>query len=473
MHTPSTLGLLAFVTLATSMCVEHEPGAARLDRITTSTDGAPTVEARARLRLSGRMEGRLEPCGCASGQVGGLARRTFRNKLDRSYDFLIEGGDLVTGGTPLDDLKLMTALSVLADPQASYDVVALGRTDLALPVDVLQGYLDVFGSGGLPFVASDVVSAGDETFAVRAFVDLSSDTARARVASLLGKLPEGEDAERFGFELREPEAAWRHAMQDVAPDAIRVLLVHDDTKTARRAAGFEPRPDLIVAIDPSHLEPPRAAEIVDGVPLVHPGIRGRFLLDVTVERTADGPRLTEYEAFPLAGADSSDLGGEDETTRQQILQHRQDVADAGILAEMAERRPTATGASYVGSERCMPCHQDAYRVWKASRHGRAWQTLEQAESGERYGWPVTKYPDCVACHTVGYGEVSGFVGPEATPDLRGVGCEECHGPGGDHVLDPANKKLPATQREDCRPCHDFEQSPLWDYDARWKTIEHK
>ena len=38
---------------------------------------------RVTLRLSGSLEGRLEPCGCASGQIGGLARRSFRLQGDR------------------------------------------------------------------------------------------------------------------------------------------------------------------------------------------------------------------------------------------------------------------------------------------------------------------------------------------------------------------------------------------------------
>ena len=69
---------------------------------------------RVRLRLSGHLEGRLEPCGCASGQMGGLARRAFLLLQDRNYDLLIEGGDLTVDGDELDELKLMTMLSVMS-----------------------------------------------------------------------------------------------------------------------------------------------------------------------------------------------------------------------------------------------------------------------------------------------------------------------------------------------------------------------
>ena len=155
-----------------------------------------------------------------------------------------------------------------------------------------------------------------------------------------------------------------------------------------------------------------------------------------------------------------------------ILDHRHAVKDADIRAEMAERFPAPGELEYVGSSKCMGCHFDAYRTWQASKHGHAFRTLEEAEAGDRYGWPVTYYPDCVSCHVVGYGEVSGFVSPEATPDLRGVGCEECHGPGQKHVTDPMKFRMGAVAEGKCTECHDFEQSPGFDYAERWKLIEH-
>ena len=58
----------------------------------------------------------------------------------------------------------------------------------------------------------------------------------------------------------------------------------------------------------------------------------------------------------------------------------------------------------------------------------------------------------------------------------GVGCESCHGPGSDHMTNPAGNKLgihggvPASVL--CTQCHDFEQSPDFLYTDKWKLIEH-
>jgi cytochrome c peroxidase len=37
------------------------------------------------------------------------------------------------------------------------------------------------------------------------------------------------------------------------------------------------------------------------------------------------------------------------------------------------------------------------------------------------------------CHVTGWGKPGGFTSLEETPDLAGVGCETCHGPGGTYL----------------------------------------
>ena len=86
---------------------------------------APTPPAdRIRLLVSGSMQGRLEPCGCASGQLGGLARRMQHIGEQGSYDLLLEGGDLIDGDSPLDALKLLTASQTLFAMAKRYDAQA-------------------------------------------------------------------------------------------------------------------------------------------------------------------------------------------------------------------------------------------------------------------------------------------------------------------------------------------------------------
>ena len=465
---PRTLqALFAVPLLALSGCMpEAEPVVAA----PREQDPGPRV----RLRLTGHLEGHLEPCGCASGQVGGLARRTFRSLQDRgSYDFLIEGGDLTTGGTPLDELKLYTILNVLDDQRARYDAVGLGPGDLALDPDLLAGFVESFPQ--LPFVCADLVPTDAEMpWPFRAFVDLEEGTAKARVTALATRTPEPTGGLTPRFELLTPQAAWTRAMEGVAPDSFRVLLHHGSSASAREAASLDPRPDLIVSIQAEHAEPPRDPEFLDGgVPMVQPGVRGRFLLDVTLARMDGAPRITQYAPIPLEGSRTRKGALEDPDVRALVLAHRHEVQADGTRERMAELSPTANGASYVGNARCAICHPEAQAVWEKTRHARAWATLEEAAVGERYGWPVPHYPDCVRCHTVGYGQTTGFVNPEKTPGLRDVGCESCHGAGSQHAANPIDNRLGSIGAASCLVCHDFEQSPDFDYAEHWKQIEHK
>jgi cytochrome c554/c'-like protein len=245
----------------------------------------------------------------------------------------------------------------------------------------------------------------------------------------------------------------------------------------RKLAGaLEPRPDLVAGIDESAPEPPSSAEMVGKTPVVFPGIRGRWLLDVTIARAADGPRVTAYEPLLLKGSETKPDAGEDAATREAILQHRKFVADEHVLEKMADPSKPA-GAGYVGSDACARCHQADFTAWKASPHSHAWEVLERAEK-ER-GWPVTRYPDCVSCHVVGYRKPGGFVSPEASKALLAVGCERCHGPGSQHVASKGATKLGKVGLDGnglastlCTQCHDFEQTPKFDYMRFWAVIQH-
>ena len=425
---------------------------------------------RARLRLSGFMQGRLEPCGCAAGQLGGLPRRAFFVRRDSEYDLLIEGGNVVAGGTALDTAKLETALTILTMPEVEYHALGLGPADLEQSLDDLATYLEVFP---VKTVSSDLVAPEGTRWPIQPSLEQPAGRAVVRLASLTLAKPPGDAGK--GFRLLTPPEAWKRAMEGVAPDTFRVLLVHGAPETCRAQATLQPRPDLIVGITDQVAEPLSQPEPVNGIPLVFTGTRGRMLVDVTLGRVQGEPRVTVYRVVPLPASETAKGALEDETAKQILLAHREQVKLMGLREQMAELRPTATGAEYVGSEACADCHEDSFDVWKKTKHAHAWKTLEDAEKGKKYGWPVTHYPDCVTCHVVGYGDKSGFVSPDKTAHLKDVGCEECHGPGSKHIEDDT-VSMKSKGVDTCVACHDFEQSPDFaderKYDERWKAIEH-
>lgn len=432
---------------------------------------------RVRLLVSGAMLGRLEPCGCASGQLGGLPRRmqhVGEQSLGgrKTYDLLIEGGDMVEGATELDMQKVFTALQVLFGMQHPYDVLGIGQKDLELPFAEWTSYLAM-----APVVATDLTSTAAE-WPGKPFVEKQVRNHKIRVLSFTLALPEVMQKEGAPIQLLAPAEAWKLGLQGAEDATLRILLVHaTDGKTRELLPKLDPKPDLVLCFDEGYTEPPAHPELLNGVPIVYPGTRGRMLLDVSLARLPEGPRAG-YEILPLQGSKTIPGGGGDPDTKEVLLQHRLLVKEDHVLAKMANQRPTANGAAYVGSATCAGCHATAYDIWKnKTKHGHAWQTLVNAEKDpKRYGWPVTAYPDCVSCHVVGYGEKSGFVTAEDTPSLTDVGCERCHGAGSDHVQSGGKKAMGKVgggmASVVCTQCHDFEQSPDFLYTNKWPLIQH-
>ena len=116
------------------------------------------------------------------------------------------------------------------------------------------------------------------------------------------------------------------------------------------------------------------------------------------------------------------------------------VGTALVVSQVLHAGPPPKDATYVGAKKCKACHMKMYKKWEKMKHATNWDTLKP----EHYTMKcdVTGKP-CLACHTTGYGEPSGFKSVDETPKLKSVGCESCHGPGSAHlkfVKDKDNKK---------------------------------
>jgi hypothetical protein len=162
--------------------------------------------------------------------------------------------------------------------------------------------------------------------------------------------------------------------------------------------------------------------------------------------------------------DEPRLAGQVETVRVAINEYHKAQAEAAnpfhSAAPAAGAAPSAPvpaapvadtpAATYTGSERCAACHAEATAIWEKTGHAHAFDTLVKASQDFN--------PKCVGCHTVGFGRPHGFVNARATPALRHVQCESCHGPSSLHpetVLEGYGK----TDVGSCRACHTSENSP--------------
>ena len=133
------------------------------------------------------------------------------------------------------------------------------------------------------------------------------------------------------------------------------------------------------------------------------------------------------------------------------------------LLLIAPRAFSEESGTYVGSMKCAACHSPITKAWQETNHFRAIESLKKTKQ--------ENLPDCVKCHVTGYERDGGFIDNELTPEMAGVQCEVCHGPGGDHVKDPAGKKLIRESGEEtCRQCHTKGQDAGFNYKEKVKLV---
>ena len=159
------------------------------------------------------------------------------------------------------------------------------------------------------------------------------------------------------------------------------------------------------------------------------------------------------------------------------------TAVAALLVMALGHAPIASGQEateheFVGVKNCKKCHLKEWKSWSLTQMAQAYETLKpgiaveaKTSAGLDPEQDYTQDDNCIACHVTGYGKPGGFVDFETTPDLAGVGCESCHGPGGTYTQDEfmslKNKEykladlvavglVEKVSAEQCTGCHNSE-----------------
>ena len=118
-------------------------------------------------------------------------------------------------------------------------------------------------------------------------------------------------------------------------------------------------------------------------------------------------------------------------------------------------------AAYSGEELCSVCHEQPHETWTLTKHAYAFETL--VEHG------ADRDPECLPCHTVGWGKTGGFDPKLRQEHLRGVQCESCHGRGGPHQSPEFAK---AGYESVCLGCHTAEHSLHFVFGERLPLVSH-
>ncbi len=414
--------------------------------------------------FTGEENGYLEPCGCSEVQLGGLPKRhTLINHLmvKDKKGILLSLGDLPGKVGRQDEIKMETALEALG--MMGYAAHNIGETDLNMGIDLL-GYLSHISN--IDFISSNVVDSA-QVLKIKPYIikEVQTEGSILKVG-ILGIVSQGliENA-YLEVEVLDPILSLKPLLGELHDKTdILILLSHAEMEESLKIAEVYPEFDLVISghrVD----RPDLYHEKVNNTYVIPVGEKGNYVGEITLspqqEISGEGENVISFspaiETTPIDGKfeDSPDI--------EMLLSiYQQRLRDEELLLQVF-KSDTPSNQTFIGNSDCAVCHNEIYRHWEGTGHASAYETLVKVE--HEYD------PECVECHVIGLNYFTGFETIESTPELRGVGCESCHGPGSDHK-ETQSKDYGMVSVEECEVCHNDEHSPNFEFIDYWQKIKH-
>ena len=426
----------------------------------------PESKGSLRVLFTCDIDGRLEPCGCFTGQMGGMSRiDTLMAQVGAVGDIRLDAGNAIAGAADYQVLyhrKMLKAFSLMG-----FDALNIGAKEATLGVDALK---DLSGASEVPFVSANVLVKDTGKPVVAPYVILKKSLLR-KVAVIGVVDPASLDGGAGqGLAVEDMFSALNRVVPEVKKraDVIILLAFANELKMADIARRFY-EIDMILGGDVAQ----PAQELI---------IENRSIISYVTN---------ESRALGFLGADVGP-GGHLKVRRQDVLLVHHQIPESPRIKMLAEEYRSEirdvklaidseafmdddsvpgvmNNANYTGTEACAECHADEYKTWQSSLHAKAFDALaRRMADGD---------PGCIGCHVVGFGSPSGYRREYGSARLVNVGCESCHGPGSLHVSrmkkesdnDFEFRKLAAG---DCEACHHGEFSRPFAWNEFWPIVKH-
>jgi hypothetical protein len=372
--------------------------------------------------------------------------------------------------------------------QFPVDVINVSSHDLRYFADALAQTEFVRRSKTEPMlnrlVSANTVSESPAIVAPRSFIihelpARQNGVKPVRVAFI--GLTETTPAPPPGLKLTDPAEAARRTVPEARRNAdLVVVLAKVSAPEAARIAREAPGIDVIIAGNAESLTESFTPPLYAGSTLIaFTPFETRMLGELRFYRSAQGKFTTRQRFIAL----DETLVPEDPAAKQVVDAAASAESDARSNSKrllenwLASSRmrvttqppdaPSPRGESsptYVTSAACSQCHVAQYMKWVNSPHAHATDPLPpRAFEFEA---------NCLDCHATGSKPASAADKIE-TPRLQNVQCEQCHGPGGNHVAKPAKGYgRVASLQSACASCHTTETSPDFDLQTAWAKIKH-
>ena len=322
--------------------------------------------------------------------------------------------------------------------------------------------------------------AAPRPFIIRELPSRQNGLKPVRVAFI--GLTETTPAPPAGLKFTDPAEAARRTLPEArkSADLVVVLAKVKSQLEVARIAREAPGIDVIIDGNAESVEDAFTPPVYVGATLiVFTPFETRMLGELRFYRNAQGKFSTKQRFITLDEA----LVPEDPAAKL--------VVDAATSAESAARsnsktllenwlagsrmrvttQPPDAGSprgeslpTYVSSAVCSQCHVAEYMKWANGPHAHATDPLPAR-------W-VEFEASCLDCHATGSNPATATTKPE-TARLQSVQCEQCHGPGANHVAKPGKGYgRVANMQSACAACHTAETSPDFDLQTAWAKIKH-
>lgn len=398
--------------------------------------------------FSGETLSYLEPCGCTHHQLGGISRKisVVNNKNNKEW-FRIDGGDISSERSAQDEIKLgsiMKAFSIM-----KYDVIGIGEKDLTYPVEFLK---NLANSYHLPLVATNLIERNSRKSPFMPSFKIKKGGKIIYVYSIIDKSYEEEIMEyNPKLEIIDPvEALKKYPMKKKNGKEDNWIIIHGSESIAKRIMESYKETPIIFQITHEEEPYPAIKYLEPNSIKVCIGQKGKYvgLLSLPAKK---------LQIIPLGDDIKQDNAGEN------IIKEYLNIIRDEDLSKNVPKISYPGNLTYKGSGVCKECHSSEMEIYKKTNHSTAFKTLENAGHDAD--------PECLPCHTIGFYYTSGFISKDETPNFINVGCENCHGPCSDHIL---NGSLPSVMPNEgtCLQCHNQEHSSTFNFNTYYPKIEH-
>ncbi len=415
--------------------------------------------------FTGDTRGRLVPCGCFTGQYGGLTR--LKTALDRggtTNTIKVDVGDAIGGPEDFNVIQYRYILQAYAG--MDYDALNLGQREAQMPARTLR---ELKKSSPVTLLSANLLDQQTGTPVFDGFKIIRRGGSRIALVGVVDPRGLNENLGE-GLAVDKMETTLSKLLPTLRDKAdIFVLLAFTDETTLAKLAQEFYEFDLVLGgkvSQPSQKLVKENRSVVlfitnesRALGALRAQILGRGQLSVTeFQMLMLNDKMPEHpDVLALAGKYREEI----RRTKLQVddLTAKQDNLVPGVKL----------ATSYAGTESCLGCHPTAAKAWEKSGHAEAFDTLVHAKADAD--------PHCIECHTVGFGSASGYRREFGAGKLVNVGCESCHGPGSLHVKqrksdEPVTFVFRPLGGGDCKKCHHGEFSRPFDWEQFWPKVQH-